>query len=169
MERKLNRNFIQGTMYYAKFKDLDGKEKYAAAKDMETLEYRSFQSAYNPLYPDAGKIVRIPENYLYPNERHHLKDFVIIDGKEDQNGNQVIIGFLGTSQINKKTKKLTATKPNELIAITRVVISKNKYHKLIKKSKSYLSNKELSQVQLCEVKEQAKTEANIHKSRDFRR
>lgn len=56
MERKLNRNFIQGTMYYAKFKDLDGKEKYAAAKDMETLEYRSFQSAYNPLYLDAGKL-----------------------------------------------------------------------------------------------------------------
>lgn len=169
MEHRLNRNLIQGKMYYEKFIDLDGKEKYAAAKDKDVLDYKTLKSAYNPLYPDAGKVVRIPEDYLYKNTRHHLKDFVIVDGKEDKNGNQVIIGFLGTSQINKKSRKLTVTNSNELIAITKLIVDKNKYKQLIRKSRSINVDKVLNEIQLSEVKEQSKTEANIRKSKAFRR
>ncbi len=166
---KFNKHLIKDTLHFIEYEDLDRQKKYAAASNLEVLDYMSLKSAYNPLYPDAGKIVRIPENYLYSNDRHHLKDFVIVDGKEDRNGNQVIIGFLGTSQVNKKSKKLTTKNPEELIAISKVVIDKNRYHKLIKKSKSSFSQKELSDIQLMEIKGQSKTPANINKSKNFRR
>lgn len=81
----------------------------------------------------------------------------------------MIIGFLGTSQINKKTKRLTATKPNELFAITKVVVDKSKYKQLIRKSRTLSSYKILSLLQLSEIKELSKTTANVNKSRNFRR
>lgn len=164
---KLIRGFIKENIFYSKYNE-PNSSKIIASKNKDIVDYESLNSAYNPLYPDAGKIVKIPENYLYKNDRHHLKDFVIIDGKEDKNGNQVIIGFLGTSQNNKKTRQLTTENSNELRAITKVVLDKNRYHKLIKKSKTSLSQKELSEIQLLEIKEQSKTKANVNKSKRFR-
>lgn len=165
-----NRNRIKNAMHYAAFEDTNGNGKIVASENKEIVDYEAFKSAYNPLYPDAGKIVRLPENYLYSNERHHLKDFVIIDGKIDEHGNHVIIGFLGTSQKNKRTRILTSSgSDNELIGITKIVLDKNRYHKLIKKSKASASNRFLTETQLEEIKEQSKTIANRNKSRNFRR
>lgn len=168
--RKLKRDIIEKPMYYAKFENLEGDIEIVASSNKEIVDYKALKSAYNPLYPDAGKIIKLPENYLYPNERHHLKDFVIVDGKIDNNGNHVIIGFLGTSQKNERTRGLTSSgNPNELKGITKVVIDKNRYHKLIKRSKGTLSNRILSAIQLEEIKEQSKTTANINKSKRFRK
>ncbi len=163
---KLNRNFIEEPLHYIKVTDKEGKEQILASKDKSIVEYKALKSAYNPMYEDAGKIVRIPEDYLYKNTRHHLKDFVIIDGKEDANGNKVIIGFLGTSQLNNKSRKLSE---GDLIAITKVVVDKTKYKQLIRKSRTLESNKLLNLMQLEEVKEQSKTLANINKSKAFRK
>lgn len=168
--KKLKRDIIEEPMFYTKFENLEGNTEIVASANKEIVDYKALKSAYNPLYPDAGKIVKIPEDYLYRNTRHHLKDFVIIDGKVDENGNHVIIGFLGTSQINKKSRELTRSgNPNEIIGITKVVVDKNKYRQLIKKSKTMDSNKLLNPIQVEEVKEQSKTTANKNKSRNFRR
>ncbi len=164
------RNIIQNNMHYSEFENLDVEKEIVASNDIEVVDYKAFKSAYNPLYPDAGKVVKIPEDYLYNNTRHHLKDFVIVDGKVDEHGNHVIIGFLGTSQINKKSRALSNNgNSHEILGITKVIVDKTKYRQLIKKSRTMVSDKFLSNLQLAEIKNQSRTTANCNKSKSFRR
>ena len=168
---KLNRknNLIKQSMPYKTIKNDKGDWVTYVASNKDTLDYITLKSAYNPNFEDAGKVVKLPEAYLYKSKRNHLKDFVIVDGKDDDKGNKVIMGFLASSQINKKNIKLTTSgSPTEIIAISNVVIDKNRYHKLIKKSKTKLSNRTLNEVQLEEIKKQSKTVANVRKSKKFR-
>ena len=167
--KKLKRDIIEKPMVYAEFENLEGDIEIVASSNKEIVDYKALKSAYNPLYPDAGKVVKIPEDYLYRNNRHHLKYFVIIDGKDDDDGNKVIVGYLGSSKINRQNRRLTQTgQPNELIAITKVIVTKDQYQRLIKKSRTMPSNRSVTNKQLEEIKEQSKKRNNINKSKEFR-
>lgn len=141
-----------------------------ACSNIDVLNYKTFKSAYNPLYPDTGKVVLIPEDILYKNTRHHLKEFIIIDGKLDKNNNHVIIGFLGSSDKGKNNVLLTPSGKNtDIKYISRIIVTKTKYKQLIKKSKTKLSNKIITEVQMNEIKLQSQKEFNIKKSKEFRK
>lgn len=168
---KMVRNIIKGPMHYQRVKNEDGRTEIVAAKEIDLLNYKTLKSAYNPLYPDAGKVVKIPEDYLYHNERHHLKDFVIVDGKTLTNGKQVVIGFLGTSKITKHSKKLTNNNDNQndLIAINRIIVTQDKYKRLITKSKTYSTGVSISDYQKEIIKQLSKKKPNVKKSIEFKK
>lgn len=157
------------SMEYRTTKDKNGNNHVIACSNIGYLDYLTYKSAYNPLYPDVGKVVKIPEDYLYHNSRHHLKEFIIIDGKKDSNGNQVIVGFIGNSNKTKNTVDLPGTgKATDIKTINKIIVTQTYYKKLIKKSKTIPSNKILSLVQLEEIKKRSRNTANIRRSVEFR-
>lgn len=164
MHLKLNRNIIKESMKYQN--DSNGT-KAASLKLVD--DYENDRTAYNPLFGDSGKIVAFPEDYLYSNSRHNLKDFIIIDGKKIKNDDYALIGFLCTSKNNKKTTVLKGGKLNtDIIAVQKIIIDKNKYKKAIKKSRSLKSKRTIQSEQVNEIKKISTNKNNIEKSKKFK-
>lgn len=149
--------------YILNRKKIDGKKVKLNIKDYnnDEFKYLFFKTAYNPNSEYAGKIVKVPEDYLYKNNRHHLKDLIIVDSKKNKEGKVYIIGFLGTSKLKKRTVKLNDDK---LIAVNKNIVTHDSRKRNINLSKTRNTNLNLNYEQLKTIKKISENNGNIKKS-----
>ena len=152
--------------YILNRKKIDGKKVKLNIKDYnnDEFKYLFFKTAYNPNSEYAGKIVKVPEDYLYKNNRHHLKDLIIVDSKREKDGTISIIGFLTTSKIKKSTFKFD---DGNLIAYDRRIVSNNSRKRNIKLNKTLKTNSALNNEQLENIKLTSSKKGNVKKSIEF--
>lgn len=163
---KLNRNIINKSVKLDKRSNENLNRIYNInKKELEIKDYDLGKTAYNPKFKDTNKIVSIPEDILYKNERHHQKDFIIVDGDVNDN---TIIGFLGSSKPNKNRKSLTVANVDDIKYVNKELTIHNKGKKRIKNT-GRESSKKINGDSLKEIKELCKKNRNVILSKKYRK
>ncbi len=174
---KLSRKKIEKA-YYAKFIDDDGSEKVVVGKDKDRVAYLACQTAYNPDFADTGKVVRVNEDELYANSRHHTKDIIIVDGDIES-----YAGFILTTKRQQRPrhnnvvldsqKTIITNQPQPQYMEKNITIKEKDRDKLLKVDRNSRNrrvfNPNLTSEQLDTVKSVSTSEANRRKSKEYRK
>ncbi len=177
---KLNRtnNLVKKKMPYRKYTDDQGNKKVVVAPNVETLDYLTLQSAYNPNFGDTGKIVRVNEDDLYANSRHHTKDIVIVDGDAES-----YVGFILTTRRQYRPRHNNVVLDSQKTIISNqqqpqymekyLTINEKDRDKLFKVDRNSRTrrvfNPNLTSEQLGIVKSASSSESNRRKSKEYRK
>ncbi len=165
-------------LFYATYIEENGKEIMVVGKDKDMVSYRAYQTAYNPEFEDTGKVVRVNEDELYANSRHHTKDIIIVDGDEES-----YAGFLLTTKSKKKARHSNAILDHEKTLISKenkpqymerkMTIKERDKDKLLKvdrnQQKRKVLNPNLSSQQVDTIKMISTSEANRKQSKEYRK
>ena len=123
MNKNMNKRLFGENLLYSIYNDSNGNKKIATAKNIDSLNYRTMKSAYNPDYALTNKIIRVKESDLYPTTRNHTKDIIIVDGDDES-----VAGYALSK--NKKRNKNTN---NIVLDSNQLLISKDKKPQYIEK------------------------------------
>lgn len=174
---KLSRKKIKKA-YCAKYTDDDGSEKIVVGKDKDRVGYLAYQTAYNPDFGDTGNIVRVNEDELYANSRHHTKDIIIVDGD-----NESYVGFILTTKRKQRARHNNVVLDSQKTIISNqqqpqymeknLTIKEKDRDKLFKVDRNSRNrrvfNPNLTSKQLGIVKSVSASEANRRKSKEYRK
>lgn len=174
---KLSRKKIKKA-YYAKYIEDDGSEKIFVGKDKDKVAYLANHTAYNPSFEDTGKIVRVNEDELYANSRHHIKDIVIVDGDDES-----YAGFILTTKRQRRArhnnavldprKTIVSNQPQPQYMEKKLTIKEKDQDKLLKVDRNSRTRRvfdpSLTSEQLGIVKNVSNSEANRRQSKEYRK